>query len=63
MAIDLIKMQQIKINFNELELDFKKLEKYALDLPEIKNESAQLEVIKGTLNQYLLRAFSFSNAL
>ena len=26
MAIDLIKMQQIKINFNELELDFKKLE-------------------------------------
>ena len=38
--------------------DFKKLEKYALDLPEIKNESAQLEVIKGTLNQYLLRAFS-----
>ena len=38
--------------------DFKKLEKYALNLPEIKNQSAQLEVIKGTLNQYLLRAFS-----
>ena len=35
--------------------DFKKLEKYALELPEIKNNSAQLEVIKATLNQYIIR--------
>lgn len=35
--------------------DFKQLSKYALDLPEIKNDSAQLEVIKATLNQYLIR--------
>ena len=35
--------------------DFKKLEKYALKLPEIKNNSAQLEVIKATLNQYIIR--------
>lgn len=34
--------------------DFKKLEKHALELPEIENKSAQLEIVKATLNQYIL---------
>lgn len=38
--------------------DFKKLEKYALELPEIRNKSNQLEVIKGTLNQYLIQVLA-----
>lgn len=38
--------------------DFKSLSNYALALPKIKNESAQLEVIKATLNQYILLELS-----
>ena len=38
--------------------DFKKLEKHALELPEIKTKSNQLEVIKATLNQYLLQTLA-----
>jgi len=38
--------------------DFHKLEEYALGLNDIKNESGRLEIIKSTINQYLLRAFA-----
>lgn len=38
--------------------DFKQLTDYALGLTDIKNESAQLEVIKATLNQYILLELS-----
>lgn len=38
--------------------DFKKLSDYALELPTIENKSAQLEVIKATLNQYILLELS-----
>ena len=38
--------------------DFKSLNDYALALPKIKNESAQLEVIKATLNQYIMLELS-----
>jgi len=38
--------------------DFNKLTDYALDLSEITNASGQLEVIKSTLNQYLLRTIT-----
>lgn len=38
--------------------NFKSLSDYALALPKIKNESAQLEVIKATLNQYILLELS-----
>lgn len=38
--------------------DFDKLTEHALNLKEIKNESGQLEVIKGVLNQYILQALS-----
>lgn len=38
--------------------DFHKLEEYALGLNDIKNESGKLEIIKSTINQYLLRAFA-----
>lgn len=34
------------------------LEDYALDLPEIKNESGRVEELKALLNQYLLTAFA-----
>ncbi|MCD8506686.1 MAG: xylose isomerase, partial [Alkalibacterium thalassium] len=34
--------------------DFKKLQDYALGLEKIDNESGNLEVIKGILNQYLV---------
>ncbi|RBP37990.1 xylose isomerase [Garciella nitratireducens] len=37
--------------------DFHKLEKYALELSEIKNESGKLEQIKATINQYLLNVY------
>ena len=36
--------------------DFKQLSDYALGLSDIQNKSGQLEVIKGILNQYLVRA-------
>ncbi|MFJ1627975.1 xylose isomerase [Marinilactibacillus psychrotolerans] len=38
--------------------DFDKLTEHALNLKEVKNESGQLEVIKGVLNQYILQALS-----
>ncbi|MFC4388761.1 xylose isomerase [Gracilibacillus marinus] len=38
--------------------DFKSLEEYALGLKEIKNKSGRLEVIKATINQYLLTAYA-----
>lgn len=38
--------------------DFDKLAEHALNLKELKNESGQLEVIKGVLNQYILQALS-----
>jgi xylose isomerase len=36
------------------EVTFKELEKYALTLTEITNESDHLEVIKSQINQYIL---------
>jgi xylose isomerase len=38
--------------------NFQQLEEYALGLTEIENKSSQLEVIKATINQYLLRSFA-----
>jgi len=38
--------------------DFNKLTDYALDLSEITNASGELEVIKSTLNQYLLKTIT-----
>ncbi|SHM99092.1 xylose isomerase [Gracilibacillus kekensis] len=38
--------------------DFKSLEQHALNLKEIKNKSGRLEVIKATINQYLLNAYA-----
>lgn len=38
--------------------DLRKLEEYALGLKEIKNQSGRLEKVKGTINQYLLRAYA-----
>ncbi|GAE91974.1 xylose isomerase [Gracilibacillus boraciitolerans JCM 21714] len=38
--------------------DFKSLEAHALNLKEIKNKSGRLEVIKATINQYLLNTFA-----
>ncbi|WP_058306613.1 xylose isomerase [Gracilibacillus massiliensis] len=38
--------------------DFKSLEEHALNLKEIKNKSGRLEVIKATINQYLLNAYA-----
>lgn len=38
--------------------DFHKLEKHALELGEIKNQSGKLERIKSTINQYLLQAYA-----
>lgn len=37
--------------------NFHTLEKYALELPEIKNESGKLEELRATINQYLLTTF------
>ncbi|WP_117161378.1 xylose isomerase [Paraliobacillus sp. X-1268] len=38
--------------------DFKKLEAHALDLGEIKHKSGRLELIKSTINQYLLQVMA-----
>ncbi|MBO1000000.1 xylose isomerase [Bacillus sp. SD075] len=38
--------------------DLRKLEEYALELKEIKNQSGRLEKVKATINQYLLRAYA-----
>ncbi|RLL47047.1 xylose isomerase [Oceanobacillus piezotolerans] len=38
--------------------DFNKLEQYALELKEIRNESGKLERIKSTVNQYLLTVYA-----
>ncbi|SET71709.1 xylose isomerase [Salinibacillus kushneri] len=38
--------------------DFHSLEKYALGIGKIKNQSGRLEKIKATINQYLLQEFS-----
>ena len=38
--------------------DFHKLEQYALELKEIRNESGRLEHIKATINQYLLNVYA-----
>ncbi|SFL52362.1 D-xylose isomerase [Gracilibacillus orientalis] len=38
--------------------DFKSLEEHALNLKEIKNKSGRLEVIKATINRYLLNAYA-----
>ena len=35
----------------------KTLEQYALDLPEIKNESGRVEELRAIINQYILTAF------
>lgn len=37
--------------------NFKTLEQYALDLPEIKNESGRVEELRAIINQYILTAF------
>lgn len=42
----------------ENKTDFKKLTDYALELPEIKNKSGQLEVIRAKVNQYLMRTIT-----
>lgn len=42
----------------EGQADFKRLEEYALNLTEIKNDSGRLESIKATINQYLLTAYA-----
>ncbi|KKE80236.1 xylose isomerase [Bacilli bacterium] len=46
----------IGLDIVEGKTDFHKLEEYALELSEIKNESGKLERIKSTINQYLLNA-------
>ncbi|UOQ48388.1 xylose isomerase [Gracilibacillus caseinilyticus] len=38
--------------------DFKSLEEHALNLKEIKNKSGRQELIKATINQYLLNAYA-----
>ena len=48
----------IGLEIVEGKADFKRLEEYALDLKEIKNESGGLERIKATINQYLLTTFA-----
>ncbi|WP_407271081.1 xylose isomerase [Radiobacillus sp. PE A8.2] len=48
----------IGLDIVEGKTDFKKLEDYALNQTEIKNKSGRLEVIKATVNQYLLRAYA-----
>ena len=48
----------IGLDIVEGRTDLKKLEKYALELGEIKQGSGKLERIKSTINQYLLTALS-----
>lgn len=48
----------IGLDIVEGNTDFHKLEEYALQLNEIRNESGKLERIKAILNQYLLRAYA-----
>ncbi|WP_163537960.1 xylose isomerase [Gracilibacillus sp. YIM 98692] len=38
--------------------DFKSLEQHALNLGEVENKSGRLELIKATINQYLLNAYA-----
>ncbi|MCU9594280.1 xylose isomerase [Caldibacillus thermolactis] len=48
----------IGLEIVEGKADFHKLEEYALNLTEIKNESGKLERIKSIINQYLLRLYA-----
>ncbi|RDW22171.1 xylose isomerase [Oceanobacillus arenosus] len=48
----------IGLDIVEGRTDFHKLEQHALGLGEINNKSGRLEVIKATINQYLLRAYA-----
>ncbi|UJL45766.1 xylose isomerase [Virgibacillus sp. NKC19-16] len=48
----------IGLDIVEGKTDFRELEKHALGLTEVKNESGKLEHIKATINQYLLQAYA-----
>ncbi|WP_332634298.1 xylose isomerase [Halalkalibacter flavus] len=48
----------IGLDIVEGKADFHKLEKYALELTEIKNTSGRQEQLKGILNKYLLETFA-----
>ncbi|WP_332697724.1 xylose isomerase [Halalkalibacter lacteus] len=51
----------IGLEIVEGKTDFHKLEKYALELGEIKNKSGRQEKLKATINKYLLEAYATVN--
>jgi xylose isomerase len=52
----------IGLDIVEGKTDFHKLEKYALELGEIKNKSGRQEKLKATINKYILEAYASVNA-